>query len=209
MSEEFLKHMYDPFSQERSKIGDKTRGTGLGLPIVKSLVDAMHGTLSVKSELGKGTEFKIELYVTPAELPAKEQESNASEQNLNGLHILLVEDNEINAYVAKTILEQFSCAVDVASNGQEAVAQFKQSAESSYDVILMDVHMPVMDGIQATKLIRAMKRSDSATVPIIAMTADAFDKQKTETIDAGMNCHLPKPIEPDSLYKTLAKYIKK
>ena len=209
MSEEFLKHMYDPFSQERSKIGDKTRGTGLGLPIVKSLVDAMHGTLSVKSELGKGTEFKIELYVTPAELPAKEQESNASDQNLNGSHILLVEDNEINAYVAKTILEQFSCAVDVASNGQEAVTQFKQSAESSYDVILMDVHMPVMDGIQATKLIRGMNRSDSATVPIIAMTADAFDKQKTETIDAGMNCHLPKPIEPDSLYKTLAKYIKK
>lgn len=209
MSEEFLKHMYDPFSQERSKIGDKTRGTGLGLPIVKSLVDAMHGTLSVKSELGKGTEFKIELYVTPAELPAKEQESNASDQNLNGSHILLVEDNEINAYVAKTILEQFSCAVDIASNGQEAVTQFKQSAESSYDVILMDVHMPVMDGIQATKLIRSMNRSDSATVPIIAMTADAFDKQKTETIDAGMNCHLPKPIEPDSLYKTLAKYIKK
>ena len=209
MSEEFLKHMYDPFSQERSKIGDKTRGTGLGLPIVKSLVDAMHGTLSVKSELGKGTEFKIELYVTPAELPVNEQESNASDQNLNGSHILLVEDNEINAYVAKTILEQFSCAVDLASNGQEAVTQFKQSAEYSYDVILMDVHMPVMDGIQATKLIRGMNRSDSATVPIIAMTADAFDKQKTETIDAGMNCHLPKPIEPDSLYKTLAKYIKK
>jgi len=209
MSEEFLKHMYDPFSQERSKMGDKTRGTGLGLPIVKSLVDAMHGTMSVKSELGKGTEFKIELYVKPAELPDKEQGAATGEQDLNGAHVLLVEDNDINAYVAKTILEQFSCRVDVACDGQEAVTTFERSEKSAYDIILMDVHMPVMDGIQATRRIRDMKRSDAKTVPIIAMTADAFDKQKAETLDAGMNCHLPKPIEPDLLYQTLSKYLKK
>lgn len=209
MSEEFLKHLYDPFAQERSKLGDKARGTGLGLPIVKSLVDAMGGTISVKSELGKGTEFQIELYLSSAEPPAKEPETDCTEQNLNGAHILLVEDNDINVYVAKTILEQFSCVVDTAENGKESVDKFGQSAENSYDVILMDVHMPVMDGIEATKLIRAMSRSDAGTVPIIAMTADAFDRQKAQTLDAGMNAHISKPIDPDLLYNTLSKYLKK
>lgn len=209
MSEEFLKHLYDPFSQERSKLGDKARGTGLGLPIVKSLVDAMGGTISVNSELGKGTEFKIELYLATAEPPAKEPESEQGGQNLNGAHILLVEDNEINSYVAKTILEQFSCVVDAAENGRLAVDKFGQSAENSYDVILMDVHMPVMDGIEATRLIRAMSRGDAGTVPIIAMTADAFDRQKAQTLDAGMNAHISKPIDPDLLYDTLSKYLKK
>lgn len=208
MSEEFQKHMYDPFTQERSGLGDRSRGTGLGLPIVKSLVDAMGGTISVKSQLGKGTEFRIELYVAQAEIPTKEEETE-SEQDLNGAHILLVEDNDINSYVAKTILEDFSCSVDVAGNGQQAVTKFEQSPENSYDVILMDVHMPVMDGIEATKRIRAMKRGDAKTIPIIAMTADAFDKEKTQTLDAGMNCHLPKPIDPDILFKTLSKYLAK
>lgn len=209
MSEEFLKHLYDPFAQERSKLGDKARGTGLGLPIVKSLVEAMGGTISVKSELGKGTEFRIELYLAAAEPPAKEPETERTEQNLNGAHILLVEDNEINSYVAKTILEQFSCVVDAAENGQIAVDKFAQSAENSYDVILMDVHMPVMDGIEATKLIRAMSRGDAVSVPIIAMTADAFDREKAQTIDAGMNEHISKPIDPDLLYNTISKYLKK
>lgn len=207
MSEEFLKHLYDPFTQERSELGDKTRGTGLGLPIVKSLVDAMGGNISVKSEIGKGTEFKIELYVEPAEVPKKENENIYSSDDLKNAHILLVEDNELNTYVAKTILEQFSCIVDTAENGREAVEKFEQSEEDFYDVILMDVHMPVMDGIEATKQIRALDRSDAASVTIIAMTADAFDREKTQTLDAGMNCHLPKPIDPPVLYRTLSKYI--
>lgn len=207
MSEEFLKYMYDPFTQERSGLGDKSRGTGLGLPIVKSLVDAMGGTISVKSQLGRGSEFKIELYVAQAEASAKEQTSADSEQDLNGAHILLVEDNDINAYVAKTILEQFSCVVDSAGDGQQAVTKFECSPEGYYDVILMDVHMPVMDGIEATKQIRAMSRGDAKTVPIIAMTADAFDKEKAKTLDAGMNFHLPKPIDPDMLYQTLYRNI--
>lgn len=208
MSEEFLKHMYDPFSQERSDLGDKVKGTGLGLPIVKSLVDAMGGTISVKSQLGKGTEFRIELYVQPTEPPSSEHEADI-EGSLNGARILLVEDNEINVFVAKTILEQYSCVVDVAGNGREAVEKFGQSAERFYDVILMDVHMPLMDGIEATKRIRAMERGDAASVPIIAMTADAFDKEKAKTLDAGMNCHLPKPIDPNLLYKTISKYLAK
>lgn len=208
MSEEFVKHLYDPFSQERSELGDKARGTGLGLPIVKSLVDAMGGTISVKSELGKGTEFKIELYVKPAELPEKEQEIYRGKDALKGVHILLVEDNELNTYVAKTILEQFFCIVDTAENGKDAVEKFEQSDEGFYDAVLMDIHMPIMDGIDATKLIRALKRSDAASVPIIAMTADAFDKEKAQTIGAGMNCHLSKPIEPHILYQTISKYVK-
>lgn len=208
MSEEFLSHMYDPFTQERSGLGDKARGTGLGLPIVKSLVDAMGGTISVKSELGKGTEFKIELCVALAEAPEKEDKTEYGEQDLGGARILLVEDNEINAYVAKTILEKFSCVVDIAENGRQAVEKFENSEENYYGAVLMDVHMPVMNGIEATERIRAMSRGDARTIPIIAMTADAFDKQKAQTLDAGMNCHLPKPMDPELLYKTLSGYLK-
>ena len=207
MSEEFQKHMYDPFSQESSKLGDKSKGTGLGLPIVKSLVDAMDGSISVKSSLGKGTEFKIELYLEPADIPSKERELVYDKEKLRGAHILLVEDNELNVFVAKTILEQFFCIVDVAMNGQEAVTQFEMSNERFYDIILMDVHMPVMDGIEATRRIRSLNRADAADVPIIAMTADAFDKEKKQTLAAGMNCHLSKPIDPPVLYSMLSKYI--
>ena len=207
MSEEYQKHMYDPFTQEHSRLGEKSTGTGLGLPIVKSLVDAMGGTISVKSQLGKGTEFKVELYVAIAETPAKQESAEDGAQDLNGARILLTEDNDINSYVAKAILEEFSCQVDVAGNGRQAVELFGQSAQQYYSAILMDVHMPVMDGIEATRRIRAMSRSDAKTVPIIAMTADAFDKERSRTLEAGMNCHLSKPIDPELLYCTLSQYI--
>ena len=206
MSEEFQKHLYDPFVQERSVLGEKTRGTGLGLPIVKSLVDAMGGTIEVKSALGKGTEFKIELYVELAEAPAKKQEVNLSEKSLKGMHLLLVEDNELNLYVAKTVLEKLFCEVDTAENGEEAIQKFEQSDEEYYDAILMDVHMPVMDGLEATRHIRALARKDAASVPVIAMTADVFDKERQQTRDSGMNSHLAKPIEPAVLYEVLSGY---
>lgn len=207
MSEEYQKHLYDPFLQERSKLGDGVKGTGLGLPIVKSLVDAMGGTIEVRSELGKGTEFKIEMYVEPAQAEAKEKEAAYDEEKLKGARILLVEDNELNVFVAKTVLEQFLCVVDVASDGQKAVEKFGNSKRGFYDIILMDVHMPVMDGLEATKRIRAMERSDASEVPIIAMTANAFDKEKNQTLEAGMNCHLPKPIDPALIYQVLSQYI--
>lgn len=206
MSEEFLKHLYDPFVQEKSELGEKTRGTGLGLPIVKSLVDAMNGTIEVKSKLGRGTEFRIELYVELAETPSDKAESEPQEKSLKGMRVLLVEDNELNIFVAKTVLEKLSCDVDVAENGELAIEKFEQATDSYYDAILMDVHMPVMDGLEATRRIRALRRKDAASVPIIAMTADAFDKEKKETLDAGMSSHMAKPIDPAVLYGVLSGY---
>ena len=208
MSEEFQKHLYDPFIQEKSELGAKTRGTGLGLPIVKNLVDAMNGTIEVKSKLGKGTEFKIELYVELADVPLEKEKTEQKERSLKGIHILLVEDNELNIYVAKTVLEKMFCLVDTAQNGEEALQKFEQSADNYYDVILMDVHMPIMDGLEATRRIRELKRKDAATVAIIAMTADAFDKEKQETLNAGMNSHIAKPIAPAVLYEILSEYRK-
>lgn len=209
MSEEFLQHLYEPFTQEHSQLNDKTKGTGLGLPIVKSLVEAMGGTISVKSKLGFGTEFVVTLYADIAKESEKPETQEQEKVNLSGLHILLVEDNEINTYVGKLILEEAGCIVETASNGCAAVDIFKGSKPFSIDAILMDVRMPLMDGLEATKVIRALKRYDAATVPIIAMTADAFTEESKRTIDAGMNAHLSKPLQPELLYSTLAKCTRK
>ena len=207
MSEEFLQHLYDPFTQERSRLGDSVRGTGLGLPIVKSLVDAMNGRITVKSQLGKGTEFIIELIVPLAESEQKIEISGISEEKLRGAQILLVEDNDINIYVAQIILEKAGCQVTIARNGQEGVERFEESATNDYDAILMDVRMPIMDGIEATRQIRQLNREDAQTVPIIAMTADAFDDERKKTLDSGMDYHLSKPIDPSVLYQVLADHI--
>lgn len=205
MSEEFQQHMYDPFMQEESELGNKVRGTGLGLPIVKSLVEAMGGTIEVKSAVGQGTEFKVELFVELAAAPDAEEARHCRKDALKGVRLLLVEDNDMNIYVAKTILEQFSCSVSVARNGKEAVEKFAASPEDFYDVILMDIHMPVMNGIEATRAIRALDRNDASTVLIIAMTADAFEKEKQIILESGMDYHLSKPIEPELLCRTIAE----
>lgn len=208
MSPEYIPHMYDPFSQERAKLNNSTKGTGLGLPIVKSLVDAMGGSISVKSEVGVGTEFTVDLYFSPA---SKEDVTSVSEperrQNLKGAQILLVEDNDINIYVAQIILDRAGCIVTVAHNGQEAVDIYAASEPDHFEAILMDVRMPVMDGITATEVIRAMDREDARTIPIIAMTADAFEEQQKKTIEAGMTHHLSKPIDPSMLYHVLSTYL--
>ena len=209
MSQEFMDHMYDPFSQESSALGDTARGTGLGLPIVKSLVDAMGGEIAVTSQLGKGTEFTVELYVPVAEEEESktEEEKDASTEKLKGDRILLVEDNEINIYVAQIILEKVGCIVTIARNGEEAVKIFQESEIYQFDAILMDVRMPIMNGLDATRAIRRMDRPDAPEVPIIAMTADAFDEERRNTLEAGMDYHLSKPINPPILYKVLAEYI--
>ena len=207
MSEEFQKHMYTPFSQERSALSDSSNGTGLGLSIVKSLVDAMGGTISVKSELRKGTEFTVDLYVEMVEAKSTEEAQQVSLERLKGKQILLVEDNEINIYVAQLILEKVGLVVTVAKNGKEAVDTFAQSAVHHFDAILMDVRMPVMDGLEATRQIRQLSRLDAASIPIIAMTADAFAEEQKKTIEAGMNYHLSKPIDPPLLYKILCEHL--
>lgn len=207
MSEEFQKHMYDPFAQENLQRDDKQRGTGLGLPIVKSIVDMMGGTISVKSALGKGTEFLIELHVSEGKTYEESDEQTTSMESLKDARILLVEDNEINVYVAKIILERVGCKVSVAYNGKEAVTMFDNTEEGYYQAILMDVRMPVMDGLEATKTIRHLCRKDAGTVPIIAMTADAFENEQENTIVSGMDYHLTKPINPQLLYQVLSKYI--
>lgn len=207
MSEEFLRHMYDPFTQEQSSLSSRSKGTGLGLSIVKSLVDAMGGTISVQSKLGEGTAFTLEFYLPLAEQKQKDTELLQPSKALQGARILLVEDNEINTYVAKLILEKAGCVVTTAENGQEALNRFRGAAPGNFDAILMDVRMPVMDGLAATRAIRALNRPDAATVPIIAMTADAFAEEQKQTKEAGMNEHLSKPIDPAGLYAALAKFI--
>ena len=207
MSEEFLPHLYDPFSQERTEMGDKIKGTGLGLPIVKSLVDIMDGTITVHSQLGKGTEFIVDLYVTPADIGQKAGGEAISLDVLRNTKVLLVEDNEINIYVAQIILEKVGCQVIIAKNGKEAVDMFAASVIGDINIILMDVRMPIMDGVEATRQIRAMDRPDAVSVPIVAMTAEAFDDERQKTIDAGMNYHLSKPINPDLLYQVLVELV--
>ncbi len=208
MSEEFQKNLYTPFTQERSSMSDKSKGTGLGLSIVKSLVDLMGGTIKAESNLGQGTKFVVDLYFDIAEdVTANEKAAPVSTAKLKGAKILLVEDDEINIYVAKRILEKVGCIVTVGQNGQEAIDIFSKAAENAFDAILMDVRMPVMDGLEATRRIRALKRADAAKIPIIAMTADAFAEEQKRTIEAGMNYHLAKPINRSLLYKTLCEFI--
>ena len=203
MSEEFLQHIYDPFSQEHSKLSNNSKG----LPIVKSLVEAMGGTISVKSKLGEGTEFAVELYLPVTDAPDDETAMYRPDVTLQNKHILLVEDNEINTFVAKIILEQAGCIVTTAENGKTGVDTFGSSEPGKFSAILMDVRMPVMDGLEATRTIRALDRPDAKTVPIIAMTADAFAQEQKRTIDSGMNYHISKPINPQELYNVLAEYI--
>lgn len=210
MSRECQEHMFDPFAQEQAHLGS-AHGTGLGLPIVKSLVDAMGGTIQVESAPGCGTRFVVELSVETAKPEVDDARENALEDRMGdkiiGARILLVEDNELNTEVAQLILEQMGCTVETAENGQIAVARFSVSPDKWYDAVLMDVRMPVMDGIDATRAIRALDRADAAAVPIIAMTADAFDDERKRTLEAGMDYRLSKPIDPQLLYRTLARFI--
>ncbi len=212
MSEEFLPHIYDPFTQEPASSegtgdsGGRSKGTGLGLPIVKSLVDAMGGNIYVKSKLGEGTEFTVDLYTPLAEPPEQERADTEPRDDLGGIKVMLVEDNEINIYVAQIILERVGCVITIARNGREAVDAFLDSEPGYFDAILMDVRMPVMSGIDATKAIRSSDRPDAKTVPVIAMTADAFEEEQKKTLEAGMDHHLSKPIDPDVLYSVLARY---
>jgi signal transduction histidine kinase/AmiR/NasT family two-component response regulator len=210
MSDAFQKVLFDPFSQEHRSDSSELRGTGLGLAIVKKTIDAMHGTISVKSRIGEGTEFVFALdceYLAARNEGHKTQApaSVDSPQIFRGKHILLCEDHPLNQEIAKTLLEDKGMLVDIAENGEVGVEHFSRSAISYYDAILMDIRMPVLDGCEATRKIRALSRHDAQSIPIIAMTADAFAEDIHRFLDAGMNDHIPKPIDPNVLYGVLCK----
>jgi len=204
MSEEFMKHCFDPFTQEKSS---ESGGTGLGLSIVKKLVNMLGGEISVTSTPGKGTSFSFEFAcdIAPA-LPGQGDETSrhiSASVSALGRRILLAEDNDINREIAVALLEKKGYTVDVAEDGRQAVDKFAASEENSFDAVLMDIRMPVMDGLEAARNIRAMKRGDAKDVPIIAMTANAFDEDVQASMDAGMNVHLAKPIDPDLMYDAI------
>lgn len=217
MSEDFMRnHLFKPFSQEISTVSSQYAGSGLGLSIAKSLVEMMGGHIEAESELGAGTTFSVYLdFVRVTEKEAKiatEKEQNARfilSEELVGKHILLVEDHPLNAQIAKKILENAHCIVTWAENGQEGVTLFDQSEINEYDAILMDIRMPVLNGLEAAAAIRALKRKDAKKIPIIAMTANAYDEDVQKSLAAGMNSHLAKPIESAKLYETLVSLINK
>ncbi len=206
MSEEFQKHMFESFTQEKTQTA-KT-GTGLGLAIVSSLIKLMNGSISVQSKQGVGSTFTVHL-----EAPVcKEAQTVTKERvsvKLEGLRVLLCEDNAINVLVAQKTLEVWGINVDVATNGRLATKMFSESEPYTYDAVLMDVMMPEMNGLDATRAIREMDRPDAAAVPILAMTANAYESDVKDCIDAGMNAHMSKPIDHDMLYDTLSDLIGK
>ncbi|MDD3205985.1 MAG: ATP-binding protein [Lachnospiraceae bacterium] len=211
MSEEFQRSgLFTPFEQEQNENTAQTQGTGLGLSIVKSIVDMMNGNLQIKSEQGKGTEIRVHLEL-PLVSDAGQGENLLQKKcngSLTGAHVLLVEDHPLNIEIAKKLLEKCKMVVTCAGNGEEALKIFNTSVLNYYQAILMDIRMPVMNGLDATKAIRELERVDAKTVPIIAMTANAFEEDVELTKEAGMNAHLSKPIEPQRLYETLEKNIR-
>ena len=208
MSESFQKTIYEPFAQEKAGARTVYGGTGLGMPITKSLVEKMGGTISFESEQGVGTTFYIELpfqidhNIKHEELKTKE----IKKASIKGVNVLLAEDNELNMEIAEFVLESAGANVIKAFNGKEALEIFKESKQGEIDIILMDVMMPVMDGLEAARYIRWSNKENARDIPIIAMTANAFTEDRRRVLEAGMNEHLAKPLESEVLIKTIANY---
>ena len=208
MSEEFQKHLYEPFTQEHSDARTSYNGTGLGMAITKSLVEKMGGTIECRSKLGEGTTYCITIpfVIDSSAAPRVEETAVLPAATPAGMHVLLAEDNELNIEIAVFVLENAGVTVTKAVNGQDALDQFAASAPGTFDAIIMDVMMPVMDGYQATRAIRQLDRPDAGSIPILAMTANAFVEDRRRAYEAGMNEHLTKPLEPEVVLRTLAKY---
>ena len=211
MSKEFQKRMFEPFTQENSDARTNYQGTGLGLAITKGLIDQMGGTIEVQSEKGVGSTFTVNLplAINKAAVTAVRPSDSPAQDILRGTTILLVEDNALNAEVAEFLLERAGASVLKAWNGQEGVEQFLRSSPGEIDAILMDVMMPVLDGLSAARRLRALDRPDAKTIPIVAMTANAFVDDMEKTREAGMNAHLSKPLDSEKLLTVLAKLIQK
>ena len=210
MSEEYQQHLFEPFTQEHCTARSTYGGTGLGMPIAKSLVDKMGGEITFTSKLGEGTTFHVILpfrICQPGELPPQAAKGLVPNE-LQGMRLLLVEDNTLNMEIAAFMLESAGAELTKAQNGQEALDIFRESPAGFFDAILMDVMMPVMDGYQATRAIRALERPDAAAVPIVAMTAHAFADDRQRAYEAGMTAHLAKPLESAVLIRTLQRWKK-
>lgn len=209
MSKEYMEHLFDPFSQEKADARSVYHGTGLGMSIVKALVDKMNGSIHVESELDVGTKFTVTI---PFEIAEKNEMPEESTEDLltsiKEVKVMLVEDNELNMEIATELLSEQGAIVIPAVNGAEAVRLFKENPKGTFDVILMDVMMPIMDGLEATRKIRAFDRVDAASIPIIALTANAFYEDVKKCIEAGMNAHLSKPLEIEKVVEMIIKYVK-
>ena len=209
MSEEFQKHIFEPFAQEHAGSRTKFAGTGLGMPISKKLIEKMGGTITFESAEGIGTTFVIQVpFKIDPDADKRKEQKDVSEKSIKGLHILLAEDNELNMEIAEFILQNEGADVTKAWNGQEAVELFEKSRIGEFDVILMDIMMPVMNGYEATKRIRSLGREDAKTIPIIAMTANAFTEDRIRVKEAGMNEHIAKPVDAKSLVRVIHELVK-
>ena len=210
MSQEFQKHIFEPFERERTSTVSKVEGSGIGMGIVKKLVGLMGGTVEVESKIGVGSTFTVTIpcrIASEEEAQAKRAADPAERESLRGTRILLTEDNDLNAEIATELLQEEGCTVDRAKDGVECVDMLEKAANGTYQLILMDVQMPVMNGYDATKKIRRMDDPQKANIPIVAMTANAFSEDKQVALDAGMNDHIAKPINMSVLVPTLRKYL--
>ncbi len=208
MTEAFQKQIFEPFAQEHT--GSRTRfaGTGLGMPITKKLVEKMGGTIAFESEEGAGTTFVIRIpFKIDLDVDKREEQKDISEKSIKGLHVLLAEDNELNMEIAEFMLRNEGVAVTKAWNGQEAVELFRKSRTGEFDVILMDIMMPVMNGYEAAKTIRSMEREEAKVIPIIAMTANAFTEDRLRAKEAGMDEHIAKPVDVELLVKIINELV--
>lgn len=211
MSEKFLSIIYEPFTQEEVPGRSQYQGTGLGMAITKELVDLMGGVIDVQSTLGEGSTFTISIPFKVDQTAKVEvhEEEEQDDWSIEGTHILLVEDNPLNAEIASFILEDEKADVDLAIDGKKAVEKFQKMPQDYYDMILMDIMMPVMNGLEATQAIRSLERPDAKTVPIVAMSANAFAEDVQKSLEAGMNDHIAKPIDAQKVISTICKYKKK
>jgi len=209
MSDEFQKKLFEPFAQERTEETAHIEGSGLGLTIAKRLVDMMKGCISVKSELGKGTEFTIELDFEKVENHEKQRKNEIPAGSLKDKRVLLCEDNAMNREIASAVLKMQGIEVTETVNGKQGLEEFTSSMPGQYDAVLMDIRMPVMNGYDAARAIRGSGHPDAKKIPIIALTADAYIDDADKANEAGMNDHLSKPLDPDKLYASLVKHCRK
>ena len=208
MTDEFQKHIFEPFAQEHTGSRTKFAGTGLGMPITKKLVEKMGGTITFESEKGVGTTFVIRVpFKIDPDADKREEQKDVSEKSIKGLHILLAEDNELNMEITEFVLQNEGADLTKAWDGQEAVELFRNSEPGEFDVILMDIMMPVMNGYEAAKMIRSMDREDAKKIPIIAMTANAFTEDRIKAKEAGMDEHVAKPVDVELLIKVIHKLV--